>query len=118
MLAREKLDEAKAAIARADKLSEKSRDVTVRMSREIQSSYVHAAAKDFRGARHAANQALAEARRLGFVGLQFEASLALGKIQIEGGNRPAGRTRLTQLEKDARLKGFELIAGKAAAARA
>ena len=116
-LAQEKLAEAKQAMARATKLSEKSRDITVRMPREIQSAYIRAAAKDFPGARHAASQALAEARKLGFVQFQFEASLALGEIQIKSGNRVSGRGRLDQLEKDARGKGFELIAQKAAAAK-
>ena len=113
-----KLDESKKAIARAAKLSERSGNVTVRMPREIQSAYVRAAAKDFSGAEHIANQVLAEAGRLGFVGLQFEAALALGEIQIEGGNRDAGRNRLKQLEKSAQSKGFALIAQKAAASGA
>lgn len=116
-LAQGRLEEAQEAMNRAIQLSEKSRDVTVRIPRQIQSSYVHAAVNDFSGAERAARQALAEARRLGFVQFQFEASLALGEIQIKSGNRATGRARLEQLEKDARSKGFELIAQKAAVAK-
>jgi eukaryotic-like serine/threonine-protein kinase len=118
LLQQGKLNQAQQAIATVLTLSGKSRDVTVRMPLEIQDAYVRAAAKDFGGAEHSARHVLAEATQLGFVRVQFEASLALGEIEIKAGDRVAARTRLERVEKNARAKGFELIARKAAAARA
>jgi len=118
LLQQGKLNEARQAIATALKLSEKSKDVTVRMPLGIQVAYFRAAAKDFRSADLAARQVLAQATRLGFVRIQFEASLALGEIEMKAGNRVAARIQLERVEQNARAKGFELIARKATAARA
>jgi eukaryotic-like serine/threonine-protein kinase len=59
---------------------------------------------------------LAQAKKHGFVGYQLEARLVLGEIEMKSSQTAAGRARLAALEKDARAKGFLLIAGKAAAA--
>jgi tetratricopeptide (TPR) repeat protein len=59
---------------------------------------------------------LAQAKKHGFVGYQLEVLLALGEIEVKSSQIAAGRARLTALEKDARAKGFLLIARKAAAA--
>jgi serine/threonine protein kinase/tetratricopeptide (TPR) repeat protein/TolB-like protein len=117
LLQQGKASEAQQEIANAVTLSKKSRDVTTRMPLEIQVAYVRAAAKDFRGAEQAAQNVLAEASKLGFVRCQLEATLALGEIEMKAGNPAVGRARLERLEKNARAKGFELIAHKAAAAR-
>jgi serine/threonine protein kinase/tetratricopeptide (TPR) repeat protein len=114
LLQQGKMDEARAAIAEAVRLSEKSQDVTVRIPLTLDHAYVMAAEKNQGGAEAAAKQALTRARSLGLVRLQLEASLALGQIQMAGSNRNAGRARLQALEKSARAKGFELIARKAA----
>lgn len=55
-----------------------------------------------------------EAEKLGFVPYGFEARLALGEIETKSGNTAEGRARLQVLEKDAKAKGFLLIARKAA----
>jgi serine/threonine protein kinase/tetratricopeptide (TPR) repeat protein len=117
LLQQGKATEARQAVATALTLSGKSRDVTIRMPLEIQVAYVRAATKDLRGAEQAARNVLAEASKLGFVPFQLEASLALGEVEMKAGNPAVGRTRLERLEKNARAKGFELIAHKAAAAR-
>ena len=57
---------------------------------------------------------LARANKHDFVRYQFEARLALGQLEVKSGTN--GRARLAELEKDARAKGFLLIARKAAAA--
>ena len=44
---------------------------------------------------------------------QFEARLPLGPIEIKSGDADVGRTHLSELEKDAKAKGFDLIAGEA-----
>jgi serine/threonine protein kinase/predicted negative regulator of RcsB-dependent stress response len=57
--------------------------------------------------------AIAEAERFGFVGLHYEARLALGEIEMKSGKTGAGRFRLHAVEKDATTQGFQLIARKA-----
>lgn len=114
LLQQGEVDEARAAIAEAVRLSEKSRDVTVRISVILDHAYVMAAANNLRGAETTAQDALTRARNLGLFRLQLEASLALGQIQMTGPNRAAGHARLQALAKSARAKGFELIARKAA----
>jgi len=60
---------------------------------------------------------LAEATKLGFVPYQYQARLALGKMEMKAGQINVGRAHLAALERDSRAKGFFLIARKAAAAR-
>ncbi len=71
----------------------------------------------------APGQALAKLRaierklgRMGYRGVQLEAQLAIGEIELHAGQTRLGRAHLLQLQKDAGGKGFELIARKAAAA--
>jgi ATP/maltotriose-dependent transcriptional regulator MalT len=59
---------------------------------------------------------LAEATQHGLVQTEFEIRLALGEIEIKSGDSAAARTQLTALEKDARARGFTLIARQAAKA--
>ena len=46
-------------------------------------------------------------------GYQLEARLALAEIEIQSGKCNAGRSLLAALEKEAKAKGFALIARKA-----
>jgi len=57
--------------------------------------------------------AIVAAKQTGCLACQFEARLALGKIEMKSGSTAAGRSRLRQLQEDARAKGFKLIAQKA-----
>jgi hypothetical protein len=58
-----------------------------------------------------------EARKFGFLGVELEARLAMGEIEMKSGLTEAGSKRLADLEKTAQAKGYGLIARKAAAAR-
>ena len=53
----------------------------------------------------------------GFVAVEFDADLALGEVEIASGQVAQGRSRLEALERQARSKGFLLIANQAASAR-
>jgi tetratricopeptide (TPR) repeat protein len=67
------------------------------------------------GQRHL-NSALADASRLGYVGYQLEARLALAEIHLRsevGSDR--GRAELEKIKKDATAKGFNFIAHRAEA---
>ncbi len=44
------------------------------------------------------------------------ARLALGEREMKSGNAAEGKARLTALQKDAKAKGFNLVARKAGAA--
>jgi len=118
LLQQGKMDEARAAIAQAVRLSEKTQDVNVRISVMIDQAYVMAASSNLGRAESTAREALTRALHLGLFRLQLEASLALGQIQIMEPNHASGRARLQTLETRARTKGFELIAQKAANAAA
>ena len=117
LLQQAKLPDAQKTIADALKLAAKSQDVTVRLALTISNAYLRTALHDIAGAQRIALDALAETTRLGYVPMEFEASLALGAIEMQGNNPAAGRDRLARLEKAARSKGFELIARKSALQR-
>jgi hypothetical protein len=56
-------------------------------------------------------------QRHGYLPYEYEARLALGQIDVKAGRIAAAGVRLAALEKEARAKGFQLIAGKAAKSR-
>ncbi len=100
------------------KLSESGTSVLIQLAAKLQNARVREAMKEYRQAKQTAQLTVAEAGRLGFVGFQLEASLALGEVQIRYGNQAAGRARLAKLKQDADGKGFGLLAKKAFAASA
>jgi serine/threonine protein kinase/tetratricopeptide (TPR) repeat protein len=112
LLQQGKVDEARSAITEAVRLSEKSHDVMVRIPVMLDHAYVMAADKNLGGAETTAQDALTRSRNLGLLRLQLEASLALGEFQMQT-NPGLGRKRFEQIEREARSKGFELIARKA-----
>ncbi len=63
-------------------------------------------------ARSSIRSGLAKARKAGLVEYELEMQLALGEIELRAGNN-AANDMLRQLAKDARRKGFGLIARKA-----
>jgi eukaryotic-like serine/threonine-protein kinase len=117
LLPQGKLEDARKAMDRALALSKESQHVLARLSTEIASASVRAAAGDVDSAEQIARQALSNAKNRRLARLELEASLALGEIQLKGRTPAAGRSRLIALEKASRAKGFELIAQKAARAR-
>ena len=53
----------------------------------------------------------------GFLAVEFDADMALGEVEIASGQVAQGRSRLEALERQARSKGFLLVANQAASAR-
>ena len=72
----------------------------------------------FDSAEKSLNELLKLAVKTGSVRQEYRIRLALGEIEVKSGDPKTGRARLTALEKDARSKGFLLIARKAATAMA
>jgi tetratricopeptide (TPR) repeat protein len=63
------------------------------------------------------NSVIQQAATYGFVAYQLDARLALAETEAKGSPSTATRTQLGSLEKDARTKGFLLIADKASKMR-
>ncbi|HJZ85218.1 MAG TPA: tetratricopeptide repeat protein [Polyangia bacterium] len=108
--------EALEAIERAGALAKKSESRDVRFGVGIAAARVRARPGEVAAAQKQLESVLEEAGRLGFVAAQLEARLALGELQAKSGERAPARTRLLALEREARGRGFGLIARKAAAA--
>jgi eukaryotic-like serine/threonine-protein kinase len=86
-----------------------------RMSFSISAATVKAANGAYAEAVKNLEAAIVDATKLGYIGYQFDARLALGELEIKSGNPAAGRAGLSALEKEARAKGYLSIARQAAA---
>jgi tetratricopeptide (TPR) repeat protein len=117
LLSQKKLAEAQQVIASDRQLMAQSEDRCNRIRVAICDAQVKAASGNQVEASRLLEAALDEARKGGFVELQLEARLAAGETEVKTGNAAAGRAQLESLERDARAKGFLLIARKAQAAR-
>jgi len=69
-------------------------------------------------AQESLRKAMADAHRYGYLAIEFEARLALGTLEKKSGNAAAARSRLHDLQTEARSRGFSRIARKAQAALA
>ena len=117
LLAQGKQAEAVKEVESAAQLAAKSQNTMVRLQFDLVSARVALASDKPESAGARLRQTLAEARKHGYVGIEFDASLALAELELKSGRFVAARAQLSALEKSARSKGFGLIAGKAAAAR-
>ena len=111
-------DAALAEAERARSLMRESPNVMARLAVTIAGSRIQAVARPAQAKEAVARleNAEAEASRLDLALLRFEAALALAEIAARS-NHPDGDARLAALERDARSRGFGLIASRAADAR-
>jgi DNA-binding winged helix-turn-helix (wHTH) protein/tetratricopeptide (TPR) repeat protein len=122
LLAQGKATDAKEAMRHARSLAAKSQHPEVLWQTAITAARIATAEKDFgrTAAAAAASKELAsvitKSRELGYMGIQLDARLALAEIEMKSGQTTAGRSRLTAIEADAKAKGYNLIARKAATA--
>lgn len=116
LLARGKAEDAQREITRATETAAASQNRGLRMQLAITSARVAASLGEASHAKRMLDATRAEARKYGFVPHGLEARLALGEIEIKSGQDAIGRAHLQALERDAKAKGFLLIARKAAAA--
>jgi eukaryotic-like serine/threonine-protein kinase len=117
LLAQGKQAEAAKEVEAASQPAAKSQNILVRLQFDLVSARVTLASEKPESAGIHLRQTLAEAHKHGYVGVEFDASLALAELELKSGQVAAGRTQLKALEKSARSRGFGLIARKAAAAR-
>jgi len=116
LLAQGELVKARKEVDLALSLASKTGSLGNRIASTITSSRILADSGDLITAKRTALTAVNEAVAAGIVRYQFDARLALGEIEMKAGDTASGRADLAQLEKDARAKGFGLVAAKAARA--
>lgn len=102
------------SIRQARKLLPGCHDVVVQMSFAIQSAAAEAS-RDRVAAIHELQAILTKADGLGLVPVRMQAALTLGRIEVLGSTASEGRARLRQLARDARRRGFGVIAQQALA---
>jgi eukaryotic-like serine/threonine-protein kinase len=115
LFAQKKLADAKGASERAQGLLEKA-DRRTRVASAILAARLLAASgkpEDQKTALLSLTASLADATRSGLVPSQYEARLALGRMEIGAGRSAEGRARLKALAREAGAKGFGLIAKQA-----
>jgi tetratricopeptide (TPR) repeat protein len=96
-------------------IAARSQNLSVQLAFAAANARAEAASEKIGAAKTILKEALAKATRSGYVGYQLESRLALEEIKLKSGKSAASRTRLEQLQKDAKEKGFDLIARKSAA---
>ena len=60
---------------------------------------------------------ITKSRELGYLGVELDARLVLAEIEMKSGQTTVGRAHLAAIETDAKTRGYNLIARKAATAR-
>jgi tetratricopeptide (TPR) repeat protein len=117
LLAQKKLAETQEVVTSARQLVAKTTNRNSRIEVTIADAQVRAALGKTAEAVALLVSVVDETRRCGFRELQLRARLALGETELKSRNPANGRTELASLERDARKKGFLLLARKAAACR-
>ena len=105
-----KLDDARAALASAQRASAGSQDPRIHIEVALATARLSAASGDLPGAEKRADAAVREARRYRIVPLEFETELAAAKITLASDKAAPARVRLANLAKQANAQGFDLIA--------
>jgi tetratricopeptide (TPR) repeat protein len=116
LLAQNRYPEAKEADVRAQELASQSKNGSLRLSVGITTASIRAASGDTLRAANDLERLAGEARRAGLIPLEFEARLAMGKVEAAGGRLVAARNHFASLEQDAARRGYKYIADAAAAA--
>ena len=123
LLEQGKTSEAQKVIQTAQELSARSGVIPVHFEVDIAAARIRAAAANHsrqdetEAAKRSLEAVLVKASRHGYLGYEFQSRLALGEIEMKSGKTTAGRARLQALERDAKAKGFLLIARRAAATK-
>src|SRR5215471_17118182 len=97
-------------------LTAKTSTVSVRLEFAIAEARVRGATGNVDEAVKRLQASQAEADKYGYGGNSYAIQLVLAELEMKSGKAAVGRTRMKSLAKDARAKGFGLIADKAARA--
>ena len=112
-----KTSEARSAAERAISLSRRSASLVPRFEATLASARVLSATGGTSEAVKQLESMLTEATKYGYVPYIYQARLALGTIEMQSGKVGAAGARLAALEREAKARGFQLIAAKSAKAR-
>jgi serine/threonine protein kinase len=116
LLEQNKLPTAGSEIQKAQALAEKSGDVGAKLDVATTAARIDARSGKSAQALQSLVTIQKDAKAANLVQAVLEARLAFGEIQLETGSKDAGRATLRSLAQDATIRGFVLIAQKAAAA--
>jgi serine/threonine protein kinase/tetratricopeptide (TPR) repeat protein len=114
LLAVGKNDEASKEVSKAVLMAAKSQNLSVQLAFAVPRARTEVASQQTGAAKTILREALVKANKSGYVGDQLESRLALEEIELKSGKSAASSARLDQLQKEAKEKGFDLIARKAA----
>jgi len=112
LLAEGKTDEALRELAKAAGMAVKSQSLAAQLEFAVAKARAEAASGKIGPAKATLKEALSKATKAGYLGYQLESRLALEEIEPRSA---VSRSRLQQLQNDAKEKGFDLIANKAQA---
>lgn len=107
---------ARSVINQASELVEKSEDQSLKMKIGIARAQIDARGGNRDEAVNSLVRIQNQARNAGLLGREFEARLALGRLQLQLGKKAAGHATLAVLAHDAEIKGYGLIAKNASGA--
>jgi tetratricopeptide (TPR) repeat protein len=116
LIAERKLDDARAAIRRANDVLQTRENRPARLAVNIAHARVLVASGNLTEAQRTLQSAIREARQLHVFVDELECRLALIQSELAAG-KAAGAAHAEALERQARARGFELIARKAAVLR-
>jgi tetratricopeptide (TPR) repeat protein len=116
MLTQQRVSEARIAADQAAALSVKTSGFQSQLDARIAGAAVQAAFGKIADADKQLEAVIVQAKRLNFPGYEFSARLELGKVQMETGHTATGKAQLVSLAKNAKARGYLLIARNAAAA--
>jgi tetratricopeptide (TPR) repeat protein len=115
-LAQGKQTDAQKEMEAAQPLAANTQNSLLRLQFALASARVAMALGNSGSVRHSLQQVIQEARRHEFLSVDLEAQLTLAQLSKQTKSGGAAREQFVALEKEARAKGFGLIARKAAAA--
>jgi len=118
LLAQGNMVEARESVERVRGVAKETHSRELELSATITAARIRAtsgSAADRNEAAKRLNTVIGEATTAGFADVALEARLVLGEVEIGSGQAADGRAQLEALEKDAKGKGFGLVARKARA---
>jgi tetratricopeptide (TPR) repeat protein len=117
-LAQNRVAEARKEVELSAKLAEATRVREARIVYAIAAARVQGSGSDIAKASQMLKAIIDEARRIGYLGCEFEARLTFGELTMKSGQAVLGRAQLESLSRDAVKKGFFRLGRKAARAAA
>ena len=109
-----KVQEAQAAATHSSQLCHLGSDPSAKFESALAEAAVRARLADYNGALKILEGVRSQASRFGYASFELESRLQLGRVELKSGRLETARARLTQLQSDAKARGFPLIARKAA----